>query len=186
MTAASLHQIGDPKLVQLCQAAGDTGAFEELVRRHRAALVDFLTSVCRQRQDAEDIAQSALVKAFMRIGRFDGRSAFRTWLCAIGYREFLMHARRQRAHRRILDGLRGEVRPMTTAGDPDWPIDARHALEGLSPEEQRGVVLCDIGGLTHAEAAKLLDVPLGTLKSQIKRAKARLSDALTPNEEIAP
>jgi RNA polymerase sigma-70 factor (ECF subfamily) len=182
---APLHQIGEIKLVRLCQAAGDTGAFEELVRRHRAALVDFLTSVCRQRQDAEDIAQSALVKAFMRIRRFDGRSAFRTWLCAIGYREFLMHARSQRAHRRILDRLRGEVRPATT-GDPDWPIDIRNALDGLSPDEQRGVVLCDIGGLTHAEAAKLLGVPLGTLKSQIKRAKARLADTLGPPEEKAP
>jgi RNA polymerase sigma-70 factor, ECF subfamily len=182
VAAHPLHQIGDTKLVQLCQAAGDTGAFEELVRRHQGALVDFLTSVTRHRHDAEDIAQTALIKAFMRIGRFDGHSTFRTWLCAVGYREFLMHARRHRAHLRILDRARGEV-PPPAAADPDWPIDMRRALEGLSSDERRGVVLCDIAGLTHAEAAKLLRVPVGTLKSQIKRAKSRLSATLGPDTE---
>jgi RNA polymerase sigma-70 factor (ECF subfamily) len=183
MTHRPLRQLNDSKLVQLCQAAGDADAFEELVRRHRAALTDFLTSSIRHRQDAEDLAQSALIKAFVHIGRYDSRSTFRTWLCAIGYRELLMLARRQRSHRRILDRLRGEVRPVVTK-DPDWPIDIRTVVAELDPDERRLVMLCDVAGLTHVEAARLLDIPLGTFKSRIKRVRQRLSARLEPDREV--
>lgn len=182
MTRRPLRQLSDSKLIPLCQAAGDADAFEELVRRHQAALTDFLTASIRHRQDAEDLAQSALIKAFIHIRRYDGRSAFRTWLFAIGYRELLMLARRQRSHRRILDRLRGEVRPQLT-GDPDWPIDVRSALDALAPEERDVAILCEIGGLTHVEASRALKVPLGTLKSRVKRAKERLAARLAPQEE---
>ena len=151
------------------------------MRRHHGALTDFLTSSIRQREDAEDLAQAALIKAYLHIGRYDGRAAFRTWLCAIGYRELLMLARRQRAHRRILDRVRGEPLPPPPP-DPDWPIDMRAALDELPSVERRLVMLCDVAGLTHAEAAGLLDMPLGTLKSRIKRAKARLSARLSDSE----
>lgn len=184
MSRARLRQFDDARLVTLCRAAGDMDAFETLLRRHQGALGAFLRSTCGS-DDVDDLVQTALVRAFTHIGQFRGASSFRTWLLSIGYREYLMQLRKHRSHQRLIDSMRMEpVEPR--APDPDWPIDLQAALSKLTEAEREAFVLCDISGMTHAEAAKLLSLPLGTLKSQAKRAKSKLADYLGGKEEETP
>lgn len=185
MSQARLRQFDDERLVRLCRAAGDMDAFETLLRRHQGALGAFLRSTCGRDEDVDDLVQAALVRAFTHIRQFRGASSFRTWLFTIGYREYLMQLRKRRSHQRLIDSMRMEP-PPPRAPDPDWPIDLQAALSKLTEEERAAFILCDISGMTHGEAAKLLSVPLGTLKSQAKRAKSKLADYLGLKEGKTP
>ncbi len=168
-----IKALSDDKLVLLSKAAADTDSFGELARRHTDGLRAFLHRVCRDEEKARDIAQSALVQAFIHIKSFRGASSFKTWLYQIGYREFLKTVRKSKNEIRLLEEARQHAE-IISAADPGQTLDLADAMEALSVPEQACVALCTVFGLTHEEASKAMKMPIGTVKSHINRGRSKI------------
>lgn len=157
-------------------ARGDQRAFGELVRRHEHQLRAFLRRVAGA-ELGDELAQETFIKAWQSAGQFRGQAAFLTWLCAIGWRCFADHLRRQRQEVRKGEELAATA-PSAETSSPDQRLDLSRVLLALSPEERASLVLCDGYGWSHAEAALILQMPLGTLKGTVMRAKKKCRTAL--------
>ena len=178
-----MDALEDRQLVILVQATGDPRAFETLVRRHHSAAIAFLGTLGADRATAHDAAQRALLKAHQKIDTFAFKAAFKTWLFKIAYREYAQLRRTARANTRLAQ--RSEtpqdepVGPDRGGGPIDAKLDLEAALRRLSEPERTAVLLCDAYGFSHAEAAETMSKPLGTIKTYVRRARARLRDLLT-------
>lgn len=176
--------LDDSDLVERARA-GDVAAYEELVRRYRDLAVRTATVVAGSADEAEDAAQEGFVKAYAALGRFRAGSPFRPWLLRIVANE--ARNRRRSAGRRTGLALRAaEDRPPDDAApSPEAAVldhERRRALVaalGRLRDEDREIVgaryLLD---LSEAEAAELLGIPRGTVKSRLSRALGRLREAL--------
>ncbi len=122
--------------------------------------------------DADDLAQEAFVRAWQRAGDFRGQGSYAAWIMGIGWRLFL--DQRRTAQRR--EGL-AQGDDVATATDPrgasDAAIDADRLLGALSPQERAALTLCFGHGWSHGDAAEIMGVPLGTLKSLVLRGRAK-------------
>lgn len=147
---------------------GDMRAFTALVTRHEQRLRGFLARVAGPDR-ADDLAQDAFVKAWHFAGRFQGTGPYAAWLLRIGWRTFLDDQRaRQRSP--VVDMVAPE---RADPVDPDAVLDAGRVLGALDADERACLVLCLGQGWSHAEAADILGMPLGTLKSRLTRATRR-------------
>ena len=158
-------------------AAGERRAFGELVRRHNVAVRGLLLRMGADPATADDVAQDAFMTAFNRIGEFRGEGSFAGWVKRIAARAYL-----KRVRRRALDG---EAPDEITGGEGDAAsrIDLDDALKTLAPAERLCVTLCYGAGLSHGEAAEHLQIPLGTVKSHVKRGLDKLRTRLAPADE---
>lgn len=167
----------DPDLL-LCRraAAGDRTAFGLLVAGHEKRLRAFLGHVAGPGL-ADELAQEAFVKAWRSLHLYRGDARFFSWLCAIGWRCFLDHGRRERGEGRRRDAAATLAEPAQppTGGEA---VDLARALARLEPVERAALVLCEGHGWSHGEAAAILRVPLGTLKGNVRRAKQKCRDYL--------
>lgn len=163
---------------------GSSRAFAALVDANQQVLRGFLRRITGNWADADDLAQEALVTAWTRLDRFDGRSSFRSWLCGIGYR-LARDSRRasQRAMARdaawseVLEGAADEA-----AGN-EARLDVARALQTLPVDQRAAAALCLGGGFSHTEAAEALNLPLGTVKSHVLRGREKLLRALENCDE---
>lgn len=149
---------------------GDRAAFQLLVLRHEGRLRAFLARAAGN--DADDLAQEAFVRAWQRAGDFRGQGSYAAWVMGIGWRLFL--DQRRTARRR--EGLAtGEAHVDATDPRPasDAAIDADRLLAALSVQERAALTLCFGHGWSHGEAAGIMGVPLGTLKSLVLRGRAK-------------
>jgi RNA polymerase sigma-70 factor, ECF subfamily len=158
--------------------AGDPEAFVELVRRHGRYLFAVASRVVG-RADAEDVVQTAIVNALRSADRFEGRAAVRTWLHRITVNEALDHLRRRRSGEVFQNPLEETVEPQS----PEVGVDARvvgeelvdQLLDDLPLSTRQMVVLVDLLGYSVADAARVLGVAEGTVKSRRARAFERLA-----------
>lgn len=167
-------------------AGGDPEAFGEIVRRHRDRLWAVAIRVTGDREDAADALQDALVSAFRASsgppgsGSYRGDAAVTTWLHRIVVNACLDRLRRARA--RPVVPLPEELPPST--GDPfaatDTALLVQAALATLPPEQRAALVLVDLQGWPVEEAARILGVPTGTVKSRCARGRVRLLPLLAP------
>ena len=166
---ASLHD------VELCAhaATGERRAFGELVRRHGSGVRGVLRRMGAQAAEADDVAQDAFLAAFERIAEFRGEGTFAGWVKKIAARLYL---RRLQRERRL--GTFATEASEPGDGDADGRIDLDDALNGLAPVERLCVSLCYGAGVSHAEAAEALNLPLGTVKSHVKRGLEKLRTRL--------
>ena len=165
-------------------AAGDRSAFDILVARHEARLRGFLRKLCGNAATADDLAQETFVRAWQRCRQFDGSgsdSSYAAWLVRIGWRLFLDLERHEQHVRRKHAQSAETVE--TVDPNPGTQIDVVAALATLPTRERACILLCDVEGWSHTEAARLLDLPLGTLKSIIPRARDTLRRYLTLAQE---
>lgn len=172
---ASLHD------VELCShaAVGERAAFGELVRRHGSAVRGVLRRMGAQPTEADDVAQDAFLTAFERIAEFRGEGTFAAWVKKIAARLYLRRLQRERK----LGALSAEaVEDEAPSGrsDADAAIDLDGALKTLGPAERLCVSMCFGAGLSHTEAAEALNLPLGTVKSHVKRGLDKLRARLAP------
>jgi RNA polymerase sigma-70 factor, ECF subfamily len=162
--------------------AGDPDAFGELFGRHRDRLWAVAVRTTGDPEEAADAVQDAMIAAFRRAHSFRGDSAVTTWLYRIVVNAALDRMRRRAARpttacqdQDTLDALATGGR---AAGDPsecsDTAIDVRAALQQLVPEQQAALVLVDMLGCSVADAARVLGVSEGTVKSRAARGRARL------------
>ena len=184
--------VDDRALVAAAQA-GDRDALERLIRAH----YDRIHAVCRRitgnESDAADAAQEALIAIVRALPRFDGRSAFSTWVYRIATNASLdeLRRRRRRPLTVVHDEVRADVEPADTSSTVAYDLVAdRELLEAALldvPDDFRiPVVLRDVADLDYQEIADTLDLPLGTVKSRIARGRGMLAAALARHGNQPP
>lgn len=176
---ASLHD------VELCSyaAAGEGRAFGELARRHGSAVRYLLRRMGAQAAEADDVAQDAFLTAFQRITEFRGEGTFAAWVKRIAARQYLRRLQREKRLTELAQESDDEID--VSGRDADHRIDLDEALKALSKAERLCVSLCFAAGLSHSEAAEALNLPLGTVKSHVKRGLEKLRARLAPAEGAA-
>jgi RNA polymerase sigma-70 factor (ECF subfamily) len=166
-------------------AQGDRDAAETLVRRHQAVVRSFLLRLTGRRDLADDLAQDTFLRALRHADRFDDQHAMRTWLLTIARRLLINHVRRADQRVRTTD-YAGEV---SRQGGPDeqaqradqqaWMRSRlERAMEKLTEPQRAALVLFHQQGLPLREVAKVMDLPEGTVKSHLHRARATLRQLL--------
>ena len=168
----------DLELLQMA-TDGDAAAFHELVDRHAASLFRLARAMTANAADAEDVMQETFLGAFQQMSSFQGRSSVRTWLVGILSRQAARsHRWRLRRPSVALEGLAEE--PRTGPGETsDARMDVGAALSRLSAEHRQVLVLREVEGMTYAEIAQVLGVPLGTVESRLFRARQELKGQLS-------
>ncbi len=161
---------------------GDPDAFGELVRRHRDRLWAVALRTLGDREEAADAVQDALVSAYRAAHTFQGRAAVTTWLHRITVNACLDRARKAAARRTSptddTERLEQLLEPHESAALPaerrDLHRELLAALNRLPAEQRAALVLVDMQGYPVAEAARILDVAVGTVKSRCARGRSRL------------
>ena len=160
---------------------GDRRAFARLVETHQSRVRLQLRRLAHgDAALADDLAQETFVQAWLHLADFRGDARLATWLHRIALTRFLQHARRPELPLEWRDDDAGDV---PDAGHDPRPAEGRvrdveRALQALSEIQRLAVVHCFHLDLSHAEAAQVLGLPLGTLKSHLDRAKTRLRELL--------
>lgn len=176
---------------------GDLDAFNCLVQTYERPVYNLCLRMLASPQAAEDAAQDAFISAFRSLGSFrDG--SFRAWLYRIASNACYDEMRRQKARpARSLDAPAGPddmridvpdegMSPDEHAQNVELRDALERALQELPPDQRLVVVLCDVQGMDYAEIAEVTNTNLGTVKSRINRARARLRKALLQHRELLP
>jgi len=163
---------------------GDAAAFGELVARHTDRLWAVALRTLGDPEEAADALQDALLSAFRHASGFRGQAAVTTWLHRIVVNACLDRIRRRRSRPTDpLPEIEGhdpvDARSSAFAEDRDVALDIAAALASLPPDARAAVVLVDLQGFSVADAAAVLDCPVGTVKSRCARARARLAPMLS-------
>ena len=183
MTDHSLPGLSDAQLLER-HTEGDPEAFGLLFLRHRDRLWAVALRTLCDPEEAADALQEAMISAFRRAGDFRGDSAVTTWLHRIVVNASLDRLRRKAAHAASPVGDEGTLDLLATQGrlpattDPashrDTTLDVEAALRLIPPEQRAALVLVDMLGYPVADAAAVLDISVGTVKSRCARGRARL------------
>ena len=166
--------------------SGDPDAFGTLFQRHRDRLWAVAVRTLGDPEEAADALQDAMIAAFRRASSFRGDSAVTTWLHRIVVNAALDRIRRRSARPTTggqdddaLDALASGGQPLSDpSGATDTAMDVNAALRRLVPEQQAALVLVDMLGYSIADAAQVLGVSEGTVKSRAARGRARLLPTL--------
>lgn len=171
---AQLHDL------ELCAqaATGERAAFGELAKRHGPGVRSLLRRMGAQGAEADDVAQDSFLAAFERIAEFRGEGTFAAWVKRIAARAYLRRLQRERRLTQLIEA----PEEAEAAVDVEGRMDLDEGMKALSPAERLCVSLCFGAGLSHGEAAESLNLPLGTVKSHVKRGLEKLRTRLArPN-----
>jgi RNA polymerase sigma factor (sigma-70 family) len=186
----------------LAAQQGDVAAFNVLVEAFQRQVYNVCYRTLGNADDAADATQDALLSAFRGVRTFRGpASGLRPWLLRVAVNACYDHLRRrQRRPADSLDALGdapdelspADRLPDMQAGPEQRALSAeaarliQQAIDRLAPEQRLTVVLCDVQGLSYDEAAQVMEVELGTVKSRLSRARAHLRDLLLNKELEGP
>jgi RNA polymerase sigma factor (sigma-70 family) len=158
---------------------GSEHAFNTLIDRHQQAVRTFLRGLTANRSDADDIAQETFLAAWTQAKSFRGQGSVRSWLFSIAWRKakgsqrgWFRSARRDTVYHEFSSG---DAAQGTAAEDL---LALRQALLSLPLDQRAAVMLCLESGYTNAEAAEMLGIPLGTIKSYVQRGREKLRGIL--------
>ena len=167
-------------------AGGDRQAYGELVRRHGSAVRGLLRRLGADSATADDLAQDAFITGFEQVAEFRGEGTFAAWIKKIAARLYLKKVKRE-ARMIFSDSAEAIEPPPRPEGlsDAASRIDLDVALKTLSRGERLCVSLCYGADWSHAEAAEALNIPIGTVKSHVKRGLDKLRAKLARPEEGA-
>jgi RNA polymerase sigma-70 factor, ECF subfamily len=161
--------------------SGDLGAFETLVRAYQADAWRFAYHLTGNRATADEVTQEAFVRAFRRMATFRGEAKFTSWLMRI-VRNCAMDAHRRAAREAAL--AERSVSESVSTDPQQWSgVEDRlrigQAIRELPDDLRAAFIVIEVLGFTYAEAAAILETKVGTLKSRMHRARARLIEALS-------
>lgn len=172
----------EPMIVGLARS-GDRNAFAELVRRRQSSVRNLMRRCCGDVTLADDLAQQAFVQAWKKIRGLKKAEAIGAWLKQVAISIWLQHLRKKDALRHA-----GELDETETAHAAEdgvgMDLDLDHALSTLPEHVRCCIVLSYKEGMTHAEIAQWMDMPLGTVKSHITRGTEKLREILSPYREV--
>ncbi len=175
--------VDDAELMRLHQA-GDPDAFGEIFRRHKDRMWALALRTTRDPEVAADAVQDAFLNAFRRAGTFRGDARVTTWLHRITVNACLDRLRRVRPTLDIAD--HEPVEPRDGHHAVDVRLDVRAALAQLPQGQRLALTLVDMHGLSVAEAAAVLEVAEGTVKSRCSRGREAMARLLRPTADGAP
>lgn len=182
----------DGDLIQLARQ-GDPAAFDDLVRKHAGRLLRMVRNLVATQEDAEDVTQETLAAAYFKLDSFAGRSSFFTWL----YRIALNKAISRRRLRRIETTHQGRALDDAPPPTDNAPLSEdliekeeelnrlRAAIAQLEPDRRSALVLRDVDGRDYGEIAEILNIPVGTVRSRLHRARCDLRAILERNDATA-
>jgi RNA polymerase sigma-70 factor (ECF subfamily) len=185
----------DHQLIAEC-LKGDAAAFAGLVRRYQDRLYHTAYRLVGNAEDAQDVVQEAFLNAYQSLDGFKGDALFFTWLYRIAVNTAITHKRKRRlAIVRIEAGREGEgsneptdpsdlARPGHALEQAEEETRVRRILDRLSPEHRAVLVLKDMEGQKYEDMAELLDVPVGTIRSRLHRARLEFRELLEREEGI--
>lgn len=166
-------------------AAGDRRAFEEIVSRYRPRVTQFVRWNLSDAHLAEDITQEVFLRAFQSAGTFRGESTFRTWLYGLA-RNTCRHHYRQRD--RLAEDAAGDetlrhipdtgADPLSQLEQAEAASAVRDAVERLPAGQRLALLLRDWEDLSYAQISEVLGIPVGTVRSRIHNARARVAEVL--------
>jgi RNA polymerase sigma-70 factor (ECF subfamily) len=175
----------DDRALVAAHVAGDPDAFTELVRRHRDRMWAVALRTAGDPEEAADALQDALISAYRNAASYRGEAAVTTWLHRVVVNACLDRMRRRKARPSVplMDddpdsGARAVPDPRDDMDRLELRMEIDKALRALPVDQRSAIVLVDVEGLSVAEAATLLGVPEGTVKSRCSRGRARLAVAL--------
>ena len=181
-------------LIQKAQK-GDTNAFGTLVASYEKFIFNVVCKMFSNSEDASDIAQEALIKAYKNIDKFDFNSSFSTWLYRITVNACIDEMRRRKGRESISidaedeeSGLAVQIED-TSLGAEERVIqnetvsEVRAAIDKLSEEHKTVIILRDLQDMTYEQVAQTLDLSIGTVKSRLARARKSLKDIILKDRE---
>lgn len=175
----------EARLVGLARK-GDMRAFGSLIDAHQSAVRAFLRRLAGNYADADDLAQDAFARTWEVLDRFDGTSSLRTFICGVAF-QYWRRQRRSSSRRQAREDAYAEL--ADTQSEPPARAAARlalrRAMDDLPQDQRAALALCLGQDFTHAEAAEVLGLPLGTVKSHVTRGRARLQAAMGLTEKAS-
>lgn len=178
----------DDKHILVWAKRGELDAFEELVRRYEKRVYAVALRSSGSPEDAADIVQEVFLRAWRSIESFRGDSGFSTWLFRITMNmcvDFARHKHSQPQTQSIVDEEENERQVPDTAPTPEEHLENRElgrelaaALDEISEEHRRIVLLRDVSGMSYTEIADVLEISEGTVKSRLSRARIALRKVL--------
>ena len=193
-TAKANFDTTESELIQrVCQ--GDKEAFYRLVQPCERGVFTASMSILNNPADAEEVAQEAVLKAFLALPRFRGESKFSTWLIQITINEARLRVRKDRKH--LYESVdeqktddQGDCFPKDFADWREIPSETLHrkelrealkrALDSLPPKYREVLILRDVQHLSIQETAQVLGITEGSVKTRLLRARLQMRDALAP------
>lgn len=181
----------DEQLVAQVQK-GDKRSFDLLVLKYQHRLLALVRRFVKDPTEAEDVTQEAFIKAYRAIGSFRGESAFYTWLYRIGVNtaKNALEARKRRPSADVDvhevgeyafdEGMRVDENPESLLASADLHRIVDETLAGLPEDLRRALMLREFDGLSYEDIAKVMDCPIGTVRSRIFRAREALDQAIKP------
>ena len=151
---------------------------------HQGKIRAYLIRLCKNYDLADDIAQETFLTAFRKLQSYKGEGNFSGWLFRIAHNCFLQHIRKTKRRIEITEqfGTQQELQTKQYDSLSTEQIDLEQALTQLNPDETSTITLCHSYGFSHQEVADILDMPLGSVKSNISRGKVKLQKILAkPN-----
>ena len=186
--------VDDAELVRRSQG-GDLDAFNAIVSRYQSQVVNVAARVLGSRAGGEDAAQEAFISAYRGIGRFRGGS-LRAWLMriAVNAGRDMLRVRRRRPEDSLDESLTNpSFQPVAEGESPEeyatrseLNTELQRAILTLPDDQRTVLVLIDVQGLTYDEAAEAVGTSIGTVKSRLSRARAKVRDSLMQRRELLP
>jgi RNA polymerase sigma factor (sigma-70 family) len=173
----------DISLIARVLGQDDRAAFASLVNRHQRAVRSLLRRLTRgDAALSDDLAQETFLRLYRNLHQYRSEARFSTWLYRVTYNVFLAHARKWPAaeaatSRQPIDKLNA-AEPSGAVGRHAQQIDVAGAIAQLDEAERSALIYCYFDDLSHEQAALALNIPLGTLKSRLLRARQKLKLAL--------
>lgn len=157
-------------------ASQDANAFGELVRRHQSQVRNFLRKLARDETLADDLAQDCFLHVWDKIHTYSGSGSFIGWVLKVAYTTFLQSKRKSKRYHEILEqaGHEAERVPVANQRTPEIELDLDTLLAALNEQERVIMIFSYACGLSHREISEATDLPAGTVKSIIHRAKERI------------
>jgi RNA polymerase sigma factor (sigma-70 family) len=176
----------DAALVERTLAFNDQQAFTQLVLRHQLFVRNLLTRCCRQdRHSVEDLVQETFLRAYLSLASFRREAKFSTWLYRIAFNLAADKFRKKSLDYCDLDSIQSVAGSCKLLSQSDLRGDLAKALGNISEQQKIAVRLCLEEGYSHADAAAVMNIPLGTVKSHVSRGRAQLQQLLAHWGEVA-
>ncbi len=166
--------------------AGNSAAYAELVDRYERRLLGLLWHACGDHELAEDIAQETFTRAFRKLDTFSGESQFYTWLARIGMNLLFSDRRKKRLENQTQrEGFDVAIESVGVTQLPEQAVEltetqqcVRQAIAMLDDERRQVLLLRDFDGMDYDAIAETLEIPVGTVRSRLHRARLELKTIL--------